>query len=255
MVHKGQRMRIIRWLLLCSTLLALGQTADSRIAVTDVALDESSRTLELNLANQGSASVTAYHVLVTQDCPEGKINGTDAVMRFLPVLHPEEIGDWYQGSSDNVPLRPQETRAISFRLDARETSKGPCNGANVRAVTAVFADGTSTGSPEIIQQILDHRRGESSQYAKWLEPLRSALAADEPHTALASLQDEVERSEPALADASDDKASGAGSAHRDIFSRVKQLARFYEQEGSDASEIGDKMLRLHELRAEALAQY
>lgn len=255
MVHKGQRMRLTRWLLLCSTLLALGQAADSRIAVTDVVLDESSRALKLNLVNQGSSSVTAYHVLVTQDCPEGKINGTDAVMRFLPVLHPEEIGDWYQSSSDNVPLRPQETRAISFRLDARKTSKGPCSGANVRAVTVVFADGTGDGSPEIIQQILDHRRGESAQYTKWLEPLRSALAGDEPHTALAALQNEIESAEPNSAGASDDKASGAGSAHRDIFSRVRQLARFYEQKGADASEIGDKMLHLHKLRAEALAKY
>ena len=255
MVHKGQRMRIIRWLLVCSTLLALGPAADSRIAVTDVALDESSRTLRLNLTNQGSAAITAYHLLVTQDCPEGKINGTDAVMRFLPVLQPEEIGDWYQSSSGNTPIGLQDSREVSFRVDRRETSQGPCSGANVRAVTVVFADGTGEGSPDVIQQILDHRRGESAQYTKWFEPLRSALAADEPHAVLAKLRDDIESAEPNLPDASDDKASGAGSAHRDIFSRVKQLARFYEQKGADASEIGDKMLRLHELRAAALARY
>jgi hypothetical protein len=248
-------MRIIRWLLVCSTLLALGQAADSRIAVTDVAFDEAGHTLKLNLANQGSAAITGYHLLVTQDCPEGKINGTDAVMRFLTVLQPEEIGDWYQSASGNTPIRPQDSRKISFRLDRRETSQGPCSGANMRAVTVVFADGTSEGSPEVVQQILDHRRGESSQYTKWLEPLRTALAADEPHTALAKLRDEIESAEPNLPDASDDRVSGAGSAHRDIFSRARQLARLYEQRGSDASEIGDKILRLHELRAEALARY
>jgi len=249
-------MQIIRiGLCLLLAIVVLGQTADSPVALTDVSFDESVRTLKVEITNRGTAAITAYHLLVTQNCPEGKFNGTDAVVRLLPVLHPDEIGDWYQSATDNAPIRPQESRAISFRVDPRETSKGPCTGANVRTVTAVFADGTSAGSQEVIQQILDHRRGESSEYTKWLEPLRNALKANEPHTALASLEGEIERAEPPAAGVSDEQSSGAGSAHRDILSRVKQLARFYEQKGSAASEIGEKMLRLHELRAAALARY
>ena len=248
-------MRIIRWLLFCCAALAVGQVSGSPITVTGVSLDESTRTLTLNLSNQGSAAVTAYHILVTQDCPEGKFNGTDAVMRFLPVLHPEEIGDWYQSTSDNAPIRPGESKEIAFRLDRRETSKGPCSGANVRAVTAVFADGESSGSPEIVKQILDRRRGESAQYAKWLEPLRSALAAEQPQAALTSLQSEIEKDQAPAAGMSDDEASGASSARRDILSRVKHLVRLYVQNRDGTADIGEKMLLLHELRSEALGRY
>ena len=58
-----------------------------------------------------------------------------------------------------------------------------------------------------------------------------------------------------VAETPDDHDSGADSAHRDILSRVQQLARLFTQYGDTAHEIAEKMLRLHELRAEALARY
>jgi hypothetical protein len=235
---------------------ALAQGGDPRISVSDVAFDESRRVLELKLGNEGPELITAYHVLVTQDCPEGKFNGTDAVMKLLPVLDPEQVGEWYRSSSGNGPILPRSSREISVRLDRRETSKGPCSGASVRAVSAVFADGTGAGSAEVIEQILEHRRGESEQYSRWLGPFREALSAETPAVALAALQDQMKGSDPAdAATDSDDYRSGAGSAHRDIARRVAHLARLYSQSGPSAAEIGEKMLRLHELRAAALRRY
>ena len=242
-------------MLLCAG-FALAQADDPRIRVSDVAFDESRRVLELKLGNEGPELITAYHVLVTQDCPEGKFSGTDAVMRLLPVLDPEQVGEWYRSSSGNGPILPGSSREISVRLDPRETSAGPCSGANVRAVTVVFADGTGAGSAEVIEQILEHRRGESEQYSRWLGPFREALSAEASVVALTALKDQIEGNDPAdAADDSDDHLSGAGSAHRDIVRRVEHLARLYSQDGASAAEIGEKMLRLHELRDAALRRY
>ena len=103
----------------------------------------------------------------------------------------------------------------------------------------------------MIEQILDHRHGESGQYQRWLSPLRDALKAENPTASLAALQTEIEGDDlPAAAGDTDDRNSGADSAHRDILSRVRQLARLFTQNGDAAHEIADKMLHLHELRAE-----
>ena len=244
------------WLLLWCAGSALGQVSDPRVNLSGVAFDESRRVLDLKLENKGSEPITAYHVLVTQNCPEGKFTGTDAVMKLLPVLDPEQVGEWYRSSPGNGSILPGSGREISFRLDRRETSMGPCSGANVRAVTVVFADGTGAGSADVIEQILDHRHGESGQYQRWLSPLQDALKAEDPAASLTALQTKIEGDDPSVAASdSDDRNSGADSAHRDILSRVKQLARLFTQNGDAAHEIADKMLRLYELRAAALARY
>ncbi len=242
--------------LLCAVVLAPGQVSDPRVELSGVKFDEARHTLELDLTNRGTTAITAYHLLVTQHCPAGKVNGTDELIKLLPVLDPAEVGPWYRGSSDQGSIRPDSTRHIRFRVEPRKTSRGQCNGAELRALTAVFADGTGVGNDETIGQIVDHRRGESEQYARWLAPLRGALAAEDPKTPLAGLQARLERERDRLeGDGSGDRVDGARSANRDILSRVRQILRLLEDDSSLAQQVGDKMLRLHEVRESALAKY
>ena len=243
-------------LILCLAVLCQGQVSDPRVEVSDVVFDESRRTLSLNLENRGSAAITAYHLLVTQDCPDGHVKGTDELIKMLPVLDPRKVGSWYRSDPDHGPIQPQSSRPIKFRVEKRTTSGGPCHGANLRALTVVFADGTGSGKQDVIRQILDHRRGESEQYSRWLAPFREALVADDAQTRLTVLQTQLERERDRLGvNGSDDRIDGAKSANRDILARVKQLRRLYEEESSLAQDVGEKMVRLHELRSEALAKY
>ena len=242
--------------ILCWAALCQGQVTDPRVEVSDVFFDESRRTLSLNLENRGSAAITAYHLLVTQDCPEGQMKGTDELIKMLPVLDPRKVGSWYRSGSDQGPIQPQSSRLIKFRVEKRTTSGATCQGANLRILTAVFADGTGSGKQEVIRQILDHRRGESDQYSRWLEPFRDALVADDAQAKLEELQIQLEQERDRLdVNGSDDRIGGARSANRDILARVKQIRRFYEEESSLAQDVGEKMVRLHELRSAALAKY
>ena len=212
--------------------------------------------MELDLTNRGTAAITAYHLLVTQRCPEGKLDGTDELIRLLSVLDPEEVGSWYRGSSDQGAIRPEESHRIRFRVEPRKTSRGECEGADLRALTVVFADGTGIGTEEVINQVLDHRRGESQQYARWLTPLRDATADNDPKTALASLQTELERERERLdVGGSGDRVDGAHNASRDISARVRQILRLFESDSPAAQQVAEKVLLLHEVRAKALARY
>ena len=242
--------------LLCAVVLAPGQVTDPRVELSAVKFDEAQYTLELDLTNRGAVAITAYHLLVTQRCPAGKVNGTDELIKLLPVLHPEDVGSWYRGSSDQGLIRPESSRHIVFRVEPRTTSRGECQGADLRTLTVVFADGTGVGSDEVISQIVDHRRGESEQYSRWLAPLRDALAADDPKAALADLNAQLEEERGRVhVGGSGDRADGARNAIRDILSRVRQIVRLFEEERSFAQQVSDKMLRLHEVREGALAKY
>ena len=249
-------------LFVAATLAASGlgaQSAAPKIDVRNVALENNGRTLALEITNLSGEPITAYRVTAIPDCPEGtsRNTSTNSVQRLFSTIDPEKVGEWYSGSPpDTGAIGPRSTRKVTIDLGKPATAEGPCKGTKLGAVTAVFADGGSVGESDVAQEILNYRRGESKQYERWLTPFEDALASETPAADLSGLIEKLD-AEYAEFENSDGDDSGEGERHanRSIRRTLEQLARMFNEKQDLVSDLAQRLLKLHRVRAEALARY
>ena len=123
-------------------------------------------------------------------------------------------------------------------------------------MTAVFADGGSVGDPAVAQEILNYRRGESKQYGRWLKPFEDGVASEAPGVALAGLLEtlDAEYAQFEIRDG-DDLGQGERRANRSIRQTLDQLTRMYNEKQDLVADLAQRLVKLHQVRAESLARY
>ncbi len=249
-------------LFVAATLAAIGlgaQASAPNIDVRNVALENNGRTLALEITNLSSEPITAYRVTAIPDCPEGtrRNTSTNSVQRLFSTIDPAQVGEWYSGSPpDTGAIEPRSTRKVTIDLGKPATTEGPCKGAKLGAVTAVFADGGSVGESDVAQEILSYRRGEGKQYERWLTPFEDALASETPAVVLAGLIEKMDAEYAEFENSDgDDPREGERHANRSIRRTLEQLARMYNEKQDLVSDLAQRLLKLHRVRAESLARY
>ncbi|MDA1314228.1 MAG: hypothetical protein O2968_12885 [Acidobacteria bacterium] len=242
------------------TAIGLGaQLSARKIDVQNVAFENNGRTLALEITNLSSEPITAYRVTAIPDCPEGtnKNKSTNSVQRLFSTIDAAKVGEWYSGSPpDTGAILPRSTRKVTIDVGKPSATAGPCKGTKLGAVTAVFADGGSVGEPEVAEEILDYRRGEGKEYGRWLRPFEDALASETPAAVLAGLLEKLdaEHAEFEIRDG-DDLGEGERHANRSIRRTLDQLARMFNEKQDLVGDLAQRLLKLHQVRAEALARY
>ena len=231
------------------------QLRQLKIEVSNVVFDERDRVLTLDITNIYTEPITALHVSAIHDCPE-KTMAPVSVRSFFSV-NPEKDDPWHSPPREDWGMiQPGATGKVELSIGERKTPAGPCQGANLSDTAAVFSDGTGTGHRGIVLEILNYRRGESKQYARWLSAYEQAVASDQPDNALDRI---IERLDAEYAQfsfrANDHFEEGERHANRSIRDMLEQLAAMYREKGEVEGQFASHFLQHHRERVEALARY